>query len=210
MRIAPVSFKSYSVQQNNNVSDLSFKRREERERKRNIFQRVQNAFRPCSNIHQEVVKQDFSYVTNEENENKLKKEGFNIYEKAVDIVKYDGKRVKGAIFLNNSADQTKMRVTDDKFYTLGEVCATKLNDKFASVDFKFKELSGGKLSNVGKVAYDSLFKYLKANNHKLEHADVFLHSGSHDFVALYSFYKSYGFKELSSEGQPTALLVYNL
>ncbi len=204
MRIAPVSFKSYSVQQNNNVSDLSFKRR------RKILKRFQNAFKTSSSIHQEGIKQDFSYAINEENENKLKKEGFNIYEKAVDIVKYDGEKVKGAIFLNNSAGQTKMRVTDEKFYTLGEVRATNLIDKLASVDFKFQELSGVNLPNVGKVAYDSLFKYLKANNPKLERVDVFLRVNTHDFDALYSFYKSYGFKELSSEGQPIVLFVYNL
>ena len=103
-----------------------------------------------------------------------------------------------------------MRVTDEKFYTLGEVRATNLIDKLASVDFKFQELSGGNLPNVGKVAYDSLFKYLKANNPKLEHVDVFLRVNTHDFDALYSFYKSYGFKELSSEGQPIVLFVYNL
>ena len=115
----------------------------------------------------------------------------------------------GATFIKKSPEQTKILVTDDKFYTLGEVAAQEMGN-FVNVKFKFDSVRGGNSENIGKPAYDSLFQYLKTNKPKIKDAQTFLHSDSEDFDAVHNFYLGYGFKELSSEGQPIRLLVYTL
>ena len=229
MEITPVSFRNFSVQQNTNVSDLSFKKREER-KNRGFVKRTVNAFKPLSRNNVSLDSSDNNKrrnfaerfanafkplphsdakisVIRDSNAKRLEEEGFTkIGECSLNIL---GREVKGATFVKESKDalgsMINVQVTDDMFNSKVEAYATIIKPDVATVGFHNVNILMPKLR---ERAYDALFKYIKDKHPEVKTAETSLNK-NHD-GDLYNFHTRYGFEAYQATSGLKKRLVYTI